>query len=174
MPEPQDGGWADAWCVAIGSASAASGARVSEAERKAKPTSPLSDEEDARLEALGVMWDVLVEQWEKNYAALRAFYDREGHANVPKRHKTADGLGLGVWLQRQRTRYQARGMSEAERKAGGSHIKSRPFLLHILWQLPVQEDRDVCLSVLCTGSDAIRCVPLWGPGRPTRTRRRRS
>ena len=91
---------------------------MSEAERRAKTkATPLSDEEVARLEALGVVWDVLVEQWEKNYAALRAFRDREGHANVPRSHKTADGLTLGNWLSDQRKRYQVRGMSEAERKA---------------------------------------------------------
>ena len=69
------------------------------------------------MEALGVVWDVAAEQWEKNYAALRAFYDREGHANVPRSHKTADGLKLGAWIQTQRKRYQAREWSEEERKA---------------------------------------------------------
>ena len=64
-----------------------------------------------------MVWDVLAEQWEKNYAALRAFYEREGHANVPRNYKTADGLTLGTWLSNQRKRYQAREWSEAERKA---------------------------------------------------------
>ena len=36
---------------------------------------------------------------------------------MPFGFKTADGLKLGVWLRTQRKRYQARGMSEAERKA---------------------------------------------------------
>ena len=36
---------------------------------------------------------------------------------MPRNYKTADGVGLGTWLRNQRTRYQAREWSEAERKA---------------------------------------------------------
>ena len=32
-----------------------------------------------------------------------------GHANVPQRYVTADGLNLGKWLSNQRTRYHQRG-----------------------------------------------------------------
>eukprot|EP00908_Phaeocystis_cordata_P006597 Transcript_17215.p1 GENE.Transcript_17215~~Transcript_17215.p1 ORF type:complete len:704 (-),score=227.76 Transcript_17215:191-2302(-) len=80
----------------------------SEEERKAKKVSPLSDEEVARLEAVGVVWDVLAAQWEKNYALLQRFVEREGHANVPATH-VEDGEQLGAWLRTQRTRWQARG-----------------------------------------------------------------
>ena len=71
---------------------------LSEEERKAKSASPLSDEEVGRLEALGVAWDVGAEQWERSYALLRAYRDREGHANVPQGH-VEEGEGLGAWLQ---------------------------------------------------------------------------
>ena len=90
---------------------------MSEEERTAKSLgTPLSDEEVARLEAVGVVWDVAAAQWEKNYALLRAFVEREGHANVPDRHEE-DGEKLGQWLGTQRLRWQARGMSEEERRA---------------------------------------------------------
>ena len=91
---------------------------LSEEERKAKKTlrAPLSDEELARLEAVGVVWDALAAQWEKNFSLLQAFVEREGHANVPKSHKE-DGEQLGQWLKTQRLRWRARGMSEEERKA---------------------------------------------------------
>ena len=69
-----------------------------------------------RLEALGVVWDVFAEQWERNYALLRAYREREGHARVPASH-VAEGEKLGSWLSTQRKRYQARGWSEEERKA---------------------------------------------------------
>ena len=59
---------------------------------------------------------MLAAQWEQNYALLRAFVEREGHANVPKSHEE-DGERLGQWLSNQRLRWQARGMSEEERKA---------------------------------------------------------
>ncbi|EOD28097.1 hypothetical protein EMIHUDRAFT_468761 [Emiliania huxleyi CCMP1516] len=87
----------------------------SEAERKCKKASAMSDEVVERLEALGVAWDVLAEQWERMFGLLQAFREREGHANVPYRH-VEDGEKLGVWLGTQRKRYQARGLSEAERK----------------------------------------------------------
>ena len=51
-----------------------------------------------------------------NKQLLRAFVEREGHANVPKSHEE-DGEKLGKWLSNQRQRWQARGMSEEERKA---------------------------------------------------------
>ena len=69
-----------------------------------------------RLEALGVVWYVMAEEWERKYALLAAYREREGHANVPDKHEEG-GEKLGTWLGTQRTRYQARGLSEAERKA---------------------------------------------------------
>ena len=68
------------------------------------------------LEAAGVVWDVLADQWERSYALLRAYREREGHANVPTRH-VEEGEKLGGWLQIQRKRYSVRGLSEEERKA---------------------------------------------------------
>uniref|UniRef100_A0A7S3W2U3 Helicase-associated domain-containing protein n=1 Tax=Emiliania huxleyi TaxID=2903 RepID=A0A7S3W2U3_EMIHU len=88
---------------------------LSEAERK---VSALSDEDVERLEALGVMWDVLTEQWERMFGLLQAFQEREGHANVPYGH-VEDGEQLGVWLGTQRTRYKARGLSEGARAERG-------------------------------------------------------
>ena len=69
-----------------------------------------------RLEALGVVWDVLADQWERSYTLLRAFHEREGHAIVPYAH-VEEGERLGQWLQNQRKRYRARGWSEEERRA---------------------------------------------------------
>ena len=76
----------------------------------------LVGERRRRLEAVGVAWDVATAQWEKNYALLQRFVEREGHANVPTKH-VEDGEKLGAWLGTQRKRWQARGWSEEERKA---------------------------------------------------------
>ena len=75
----------------------------------------LLSERVQRLEAVGVAWDVMAEQWERMFSLLRAYREREGHANVPATH-VEDGERLGGWLSSQRTRYQLRGLSEAERK----------------------------------------------------------
>ncbi|EOD34516.1 hypothetical protein EMIHUDRAFT_228469 [Emiliania huxleyi CCMP1516] len=110
----------------------------SEAERKRRRASAMSDEEVERLEAVGVAWDVLAEQWERMFGLLQAFKQREGHANVPSGH-VEDGEKLGPWLSTQRKRYKARGLSEAERKRGKASAMSdgeveRLEALGVVWQ----------------------------------------
>ena len=87
----------------------------SEAERKKKKVSALSDEEVERLERLGLVWDPLGEQQERMYSLLATYREREGHTNVPDKH-VEDGERLGGWVTNQRKRYKAREWSEAERK----------------------------------------------------------
>ena len=52
---------------------------------------------------------------EQENRLLCVYREREGHANVPSGH-VEDDERLGVWLTNQRTRYKARGLSEAQRK----------------------------------------------------------
>ena len=87
-----------------------------QSQRQLHRAGRLQQSRSARLEAVGVVWDVLAEQWGRGYAALVSFREREGHAKVPKSHVEGE-VRLGGWLQRQRQRMQARGLSEAERKA---------------------------------------------------------
>ncbi len=56
-----------------------------------------------RLKSVGFVWDPREVKWEKGFAALRQFKQREGHCRVPQGHKM-DGLKLGVWVSAQRTR----------------------------------------------------------------------
>ena len=53
------------------------------------------------LDNLGFSWDPVTEKWEKNYALVEQYAEREGHANVPHDH-VEDGTRLGRWLQWQR------------------------------------------------------------------------
>jgi superfamily II DNA or RNA helicase len=57
----------------------------------------------AELEAIpGWSWDTITDSvWQANFAALRAFIAREGHAEVPVRY-SEDGVALGTWVSRQR------------------------------------------------------------------------
>ena len=92
----------------------------SAAERKARGRlSALSDEEVGRLEAAGVVWDLLAEQWERMHGLLRAYREREGHANVPKQH-VEDGERLGGWLDNQPAEaLQGAGVERMDAHLGG-------------------------------------------------------
>jgi hypothetical protein len=63
----------------------------------------LSPEQITRLNQLGYSWDLFAEEWEKNFAALVIFKQREGHACPGQKH-LEDGLYLGAWAITQRRR----------------------------------------------------------------------
>jgi superfamily II DNA or RNA helicase len=64
----------------------------------------MSPEREALLEALpGWSWDPHADRWERAYAALAKFADREGHSSVPNSHNE-DGVSLGKWVTRQRSK----------------------------------------------------------------------
>ena len=54
-----------------------------------------------RLNSLGFSWDLFAEQWEKWFAALLQFHQREGHCLVAVGHEV-DGAKLGGWVSTQR------------------------------------------------------------------------
>ena len=56
-----------------------------------------------RLDALGFVWDPLIDAWEEGFSKLEAFKAREGHCRVPKK-RTKDGFNLGQWVSTQRTK----------------------------------------------------------------------
>ena len=46
--------------------------------------------------------ETLSAPWELMYQQARAYYEANGHLNVPRRYKTEDELGLGSWIHTQR------------------------------------------------------------------------
>jgi len=56
---------------------------------------------EIELENVGIVWDDLSEEWEKNYCLLIKFQQREGHPNIPGKH-VENGMKLGSWLCSQR------------------------------------------------------------------------
>ena len=77
----------------------------------------LSPSRVADLEALGVSWDPVDDQWQAHLAALRSYRAKYGHVNVPP--GTMWGrppLPLGTWISSQRSFYQ-KGRLSTERIA---------------------------------------------------------
>jgi uncharacterized membrane protein len=61
----------------------------------------LTPERIKRLGEIGFVWDVLTQQWEDSFAALKRFEKREGHCLVRKGHEES-GIKLAIWVVRQR------------------------------------------------------------------------
>jgi superfamily II DNA or RNA helicase len=57
----------------------------------------LSPERLKLLNEISFCWDIDGEVWELHYSLLVNFHKREGHSNVPQRHKEM-GLSLGTWV----------------------------------------------------------------------------
>ena len=69
------------------------------------------EEEDEPAPKRKKKTSVAAREWEHKFALLEAFRRREGHADVPPGYKVG-GTALRVWLDNQRTRWQAREWSE--------------------------------------------------------------
>ena len=54
-----------------------------------------------RLDDVGFVWDVLVNQREDGLRLLRQYVKREGNCLVPRKHQE-DGFKLGEWVIHQR------------------------------------------------------------------------
>ena len=66
----------------------------------------LSSDQKTRLEALGVQLPSVREmenKWQKAYLEARAYYEANGHLNVPLVYKTESGFSLGRWISHERT-----------------------------------------------------------------------
>jgi ribosomal protein L7Ae-like RNA K-turn-binding protein len=68
-----------------------------------KKNGSLDENLEGRLTNLGVVWDVLSQQWEDNFQLLVQYKEREGDCNVPYSH-VEGGEKLGRWLSKQRTK----------------------------------------------------------------------
>jgi len=56
----------------------------------------------AELSALGMVWDYPDAGYRIGVDHLRAYVAVSGHANVHRRHVTADGFTLGAWVETRR------------------------------------------------------------------------
>ncbi len=74
----------------------------------------LSPAQTAELDALGMIWDPLDDQWRRGLAAAQGFHAQHGHLRV-SRSMRYDGINLGLWVQTRRQEYR-RGDLTRERR----------------------------------------------------------
>lgn len=71
--------------------------------RKNSGNMELTQEQAARLEAIGMRWESAYErQWETGYQHARQYYEQHGNLNLSGTYITPDGFYLGKWLYKQR------------------------------------------------------------------------
>ncbi|MFF2226996.1 Helicase associated domain protein [Streptomyces globisporus] len=79
----------------------------------------MAPEKIAELDALGMVWRLRDDTWQRNFEAARAYHARHGNLDMPTRYveKLPDGdIELGAWLYRQHAEIEA-GTLSAERSA---------------------------------------------------------
>lgn len=66
-------------------------------------TAIVTPERIARLDAIGMIWAVTSDQWEKNYQEATNYYYTHGNLLVPQRYVSPNGIKLGYWISHLRT-----------------------------------------------------------------------
>ena len=71
--------------------------------REGKTQGTLTPERIRALDQIGMSWvDLGEERWNRNFRALRAYYEQHGDIDVPQDYVTTDGLKLGRFVKNMR------------------------------------------------------------------------
>lgn len=71
--------------------------------RSNQRTAIVTPERIERLDAIGMIWGVISDQWEKNYQEAAAYYQANGNLLVPARYISENGIKLGNWISHLRS-----------------------------------------------------------------------
>jgi hypothetical protein len=72
-------------------------------QRKAARNGKITDEQIQKLTDIGMNWNTPNEDaWENNFNAVKDFYEKHGHLNVPIDYCSANGKLLRGWMKNQR------------------------------------------------------------------------
>lgn len=71
-------------------------------QRNRKKSGKLPAERAAKLDEIGMVWDVFDARWEMHYGQAKAYFETNGHLNIPCTYKTEGGFLLGLWVAAQR------------------------------------------------------------------------
>ncbi|WP_377143487.1 helicase associated domain-containing protein [Robinsoniella peoriensis] len=76
-------------------------------QRKRYKQKKISDSEIAKLEQLGMRWQIRIRrEWDDWYQEAKEYYERYGDLKVPLNYVTESGLKLGLWINIQREKYR--------------------------------------------------------------------
>jgi superfamily II DNA or RNA helicase len=82
--------------------------------RKGNMLCSISDERIRLLDEIGMIWDKNSYLFEKNFNAAKQYYEKYGNLDVPANYRTAEGIGLGVWIGSIRKRYENSKLSKSQ------------------------------------------------------------
>ena len=73
-------------------------------QRRAEKLGKLGQDKKHRLEQVGFVWGIrhAWHTWGQSFQKLLAYKKEHGHVLVPRKYKTSDGFGLGLWVTSQR------------------------------------------------------------------------
>ena len=71
-------------------------------QRNRRKSGKLLADRVARLEEIGMVWDVFDARWEMHYRQAKAYFEAHGHLDIPCSYRTEDGFLLGMWVVGQR------------------------------------------------------------------------
>lgn len=76
-------------------------------QRTAYKEQELTDDQIARMEAIGVDWmNRNDRRWQQAYDVAKQYYEEHGNLDIPAEYVSPDGMLLGKWVSRQRYAYQ--------------------------------------------------------------------
>ena len=68
---------------------------------------PLTAEQTARLNSIGMVWDSNTElKWSVAYGKAKQYYEKNNDLAIPRNYKSEDGYALGQWIVNQRKAYE--------------------------------------------------------------------
>ena len=88
-------------------------------QRQRYKNSSLSQDRIEKLEAIGMIWNILDYQWIKMYELAKAYYETYGNLLISKGFNTKNGINkdinssdLGQWIIKQRQKYRKGSLSQ--------------------------------------------------------------
>ncbi len=76
----------------------------------------LTEEQEAALEKLGIVWDCTENSWMEKLDLMTAYFREHGDMNIPGTYVTEDGFQLGRWYCAMKRQYRDGSLSEEKKR----------------------------------------------------------